>query len=52
MPQNCSKDLTLVIDYIDNVLQNGTASEKYELKARFGLEGLEHDDDFGSYVYN
>lgn len=50
MPANCSKDLTLVIDYMDNILMYGSADEQYTLKAKFGLEALEHNDDFGAYV--
>ena len=48
MPKNCSNDLTLVIDYIDKVLTKGNDTAKYELKAKFGLEDLTHDDDFAS----
>jgi hypothetical protein len=50
MPQNCSSDVSLVINYVDNILINGTPDEVYELKSLFGLEGLEHNDDFASYV--
>ena len=50
MPANCSKDVSLVIDYIDNVLENGSAANKTALKAMFGLEAVEHDDDFAAYV--
>lgn len=46
MPANCSKDVSLVIDYMDNVLLTGTDEEKYALKEMFGLQGVEHDDDF------
>lgn len=46
MPQNCSKDISLVIDYVDNVFLHGTEEEKTELKARFGLGSLKHNDDF------
>ncbi|KAH8817396.1 peptidase S28 [Xylogone sp. PMI_703] len=52
MPVNCSKDLTRVIDYIDDVFQHGTAEEQYELKAKFGLEALEHNADFGAAIEN
>ncbi|RDW88519.1 hypothetical protein BP6252_00551 [Coleophoma cylindrospora] len=52
MPKNCSSDVTLVIDYIDKILLNGTATEKYELKSMFGLEGVVHDDDFASALQN
>lgn len=48
MPANCSKDVSLVIDYVDDILINGNASAKKALKAKFGLATLEHDADFGS----
>jgi hypothetical protein len=50
MPKNCSTDLSLVIDHIDKVLTKGSPAEQYALKARFGLEELVHNDDFGAYV--
>ena len=46
MPKNCSKDVSLVIDYIDEVLTTGSPSNKTALKTMFGLEDVEHDDDF------
>lgn len=46
MPKNCSKDISLVIDYMDNILLHGTENEVYSLKTMFGLESLEHNDDF------
>ena len=46
MPQNCSKDVNLVIEHMDNVLTTGTAKEIHDLKAMFGLEAVEHNDDF------
>ncbi len=46
MPKNCSKDISTVIDYMDNILMHGTADQKHSLKQKFGLESLEHDDDF------
>ncbi|GME32856.1 putative serine protein [Neofusicoccum parvum] len=52
MPQNCSADVSLVIDYVDGVLLNGTAAEKQSLKEKFGLGGLEHADDFASALEN
>ncbi|KAI5209493.1 serine carboxypeptidase [Aureobasidium subglaciale] len=52
MPKNCSSDVSLVIDHVDNVLLNGTASEISELKTSFGLEGLEHNDDFAAALQN
>jgi hypothetical protein len=50
MPVNCSKDITLVIDYMDDILTHGSASEVYALKESFGLEALEHNDDFMACV--
>jgi len=52
MPVNCSKDVSLVIDYMDGILMFGSAQEKTALKARFGLENLEHDDDFMGVLEN
>jgi hypothetical protein len=37
MPQNCSADVTLVIDHIDEVLTTGTDDEIYALKKMFGM---------------
>lgn len=48
MPENCSKDVILVIEDMDNVLTTGTEDEIYELKSMFGLEDVEHNDDFMS----
>jgi hypothetical protein len=38
------------IDYLDFVLTFGSQSEVHNLKAQFGLEGVEHNDDFAVYV--
>ncbi len=46
MPKNCSKDVSLVVDYLDDFLPKANASAKTAMKKRFGLETLEHDDDF------
>lgn len=48
MPQNCSADMTLIVDHVDSILNNGTDAEKLALKSMFGLEALEHDADFAS----
>jgi hypothetical protein len=45
MPKNCSKDISLVIDYMDKVWNGGTAAEKLALKTKFGLQNLEHPED-------
>ncbi len=46
-PQNCSKDLSLVIDYVDDVLLQGDAAQKKALKDAFMLHDLE-DADFAA----
>lgn len=46
MPSNCTSDISLVIEHIDNVMGAGTTAEKNALKAMFGLEGVSHDADF------
>jgi hypothetical protein len=48
MPKNCSKDISLVIDHIDSIGMNGTKEQQKALQSMFGLEGLEHFDDFAS----
>jgi len=50
MPKNCSADVTKVIDYVDNILTTGSDEEKRLLKKKFGLEAVEHDDDFARLV--
>lgn len=52
MPANCSKDVSLVIDHIDSVFQNGSADDQTSLKDMFGLGALEHNDDFGAAIEN
>lgn len=52
MPKNCSKDVSAVIDYMDNVLTNGTASQIRSLKAMFKMETVEHNDDFMAALEN
>ena len=47
MPQNCSADVTKVIDHVDQVLNGKDTSAKNALKAKFGLPGL-RDADFAS----
>jgi len=46
MPANCSTDVSLVIDYMDDVLTNGTIQEAHDLEAMFGLQDVIHHDDF------
>lgn len=52
MPKNCSTDLIKVIDYIDSILINGTDQEQYDLKAQFGLEGVQDNADFALILSN
>ncbi|MCJ1288096.1 hypothetical protein MMC26_007451 [Xylographa opegraphella] len=52
MAQNCSSDVSLVIDHVDKVLNNGSKSQIHELKTMFGLQQLEHNDDFASALQN
>lgn len=52
MAKNCSTDLSRVVDHVDGILTNGTASEQHSLKAMFGLEGLEHNSDFAAALEN
>ncbi|KAL9085243.1 MAG: hypothetical protein Q9165_007677 [Trypethelium subeluteriae] len=44
MPANCSKDVSLVVDHLDEVFTNDSASEIANLKAMFKLSNLEADD--------
>ena len=48
MPQNCSKDMSRVISHVDSVLDSGSASNITALKTLFGLQKIEHNDDFAS----
>ncbi|KAL1850398.1 hypothetical protein VTK73DRAFT_9690 [Phialemonium thermophilum] len=50
-PQNCTRDLTAVIDYVDEVLIHGSPAQKKKLKDRFLLGDLE-DADFASAIEN
>ncbi|KAK4616337.1 putative extracellular serine carboxypeptidase [Fulvia fulva] len=52
MPQNCSKDVSLVIDHMDDILMHGSDQEVHDLKAKFGLETVEHNDDFMAALEN
>ncbi len=46
MPKNCSADVIKVVELVDHTLKTGTDDEKTALKAKFGLQSIEHDDDF------
>jgi hypothetical protein len=51
MAKNCSKDINLVIEYMDNVFTHGNESEQLALKEKFGLEYLTHGDDVMGLVF-
>lgn len=46
MPKNCSTDISLVIDYLDEIGMHGTTKEQEAAQTLFGLGGLAHYDDF------
>ncbi len=46
LPANCSADVQLVVAHVDEVLTTGTPAEIQALKAKFGLGGITHNDDF------
>ncbi|KAK1999076.1 serine carboxypeptidase S28 [Colletotrichum falcatum] len=50
LPQNCSKDIKLVIKQVDHVLDNGTAQEIDAMKQKFGLDTLGDNADFAWYL--
>jgi len=52
MPNNCSSDVSLVIDHVDKVLGNGTAAQITALKSMFGLESVKSAADFGAVLEN
>ena len=45
-PKNCTKDVALAIDYVDQVFSSGTRSEIVDLKTKFGMQNLTDDMDF------
>lgn len=52
MPANCSKDVSLVIDHMDDILTSGNTTAIHALKTRFGLENVTHNDDFMAALEN
>lgn len=52
MPANCSSDVSKVIDYVDSVLLSNDTDAITSLKTKFGLAGVEHNDDFASVLEN
>lgn len=49
MPQNCSRDVSRVVNYIDKVNESGSDKKLQHLKEMFGLGDIEHFDDFARY---
>jgi hypothetical protein len=52
MPKNCSTDVALVIDHMDEVLTTGSAEEVLALKTQFGMQDVKHNDDFMAALEN
>lgn len=52
MPKNCSKDVNLVIEYMDYVFTHRNESDQLALKKKFGLEYLKHGDDVMGVIEN
>ncbi|KAK4443213.1 putative serine peptidase [Podospora aff. communis PSN243] len=50
MPQNCSKDLLLISEHLDNVIESKNETAIHELKDMFGLADVEYHDDFAVAV--
>ena len=48
MPKNCSADVQAVIEYVDSVMDTGNQTAIRTMKEIFGLEDLQHDDDFAA----
>lgn len=52
MPQNCSRDVSAVIDYMDDTIKTGNKQAIDELKRNFGLTNVTHNDDFMAVLEN
>jgi len=52
MAQNCSSDVSLVIDHLDTVLTSGNETAILELKTMFGLQGIKDNADFAEVLAN
>ncbi|KAJ9136484.1 Serine carboxypeptidase S28 [Pleurostoma richardsiae] len=50
LPRNCSADVRAVINYVDHVLSTGSKQDVLDLKTLFGLEMVEHNDDFAEQI--
>lgn len=50
MPQNCSVDLSRIVEHVDTTVNSGNTTAIKELQAMFALQDLEHADDFAECV--
>ncbi|SMY22288.1 unnamed protein product [Zymoseptoria tritici ST99CH_1A5] len=50
MARNCSKDVVAVVDHIDDILLHGSAQDITDLKAKFNLQSVKHNDDFVNQI--
>lgn len=46
MPRNCSADLSRIIEHVDKVIDDGNSTVVRELQTMFGMQDLNHTDDF------
>ncbi|GKU09216.1 serine carboxypeptidase [Fusarium langsethiae] len=46
MPKNCTADVEKVVEYLDDIMLNGSADEIQKIKENFGAPDLKHNDDF------
>lgn len=44
MPRGCHQDVTTVVEYMDDILQNGSDDAVFNLKTLFNLTSLRNDD--------
>lgn len=50
MPQNCSRDYSAIVDYVDDTFLHGSPQDKASLKDMFAVTDLDHDDDAASAI--
>jgi len=50
LPRNCSADVKAVVSYVDHVLSSASDDDILTLKGYFGLEMLDHHDDFAELI--
>lgn len=52
-PKHCVSSIQQVVRYVDHILFSPFSESKQRMKETFGLQDLEHDDDFAeSELYN